>query len=459
VECHRADEIGPFSLEDFEEVVGWADMCLEVIDQGRMPPWHASPEHGSFANSRHMPETDKTLLRQWVAAGMPYGNPDDLPPPLEHVRGWRLPEEPDLVLSMSETAFEIPAEGTVEYQYFVVDPGFTEDKWVRAAQVIPGNSAVVHHCIVFTRPPDGASFREIGLVSAYVPGQIRSPLPDGFAQKIPAGSRLVFQMHYTPNGRPQQDLTRIGLVFSDADQVTHEVIALGGIEQEFEIPPRAANHVVEGEIGWFPKNGLLLSIMPHMHLRGKSFQFRAKRGDEQETLLEVPAYDFNWQHNYELTKPLPLDDVDGLPFAAIFDNSEANPFNPDPSELVTWGDQTWQEMAVVFLGVARPVDDPQPSRSLRADHQESAQQAAQQADHQRKAKEFATRYLKRFDANGDGGVSQNELPHSVRIFSYWRLDHNGDGRIDYEEIYQEALSRASLPTDATRQQPERPLTE
>ncbi len=441
VECHRDGEIGPFSLDDFDEVVGWADMSLEVIDQGRMPPWHASPDHGSFANSRYMPDEDKQLLRDWVDAGMPYGDPADLPPSANFVKGWRLPEPPHLVLPMSKEPFAIPAEGTVEYQYFVVDPEFSEDKWVRAAEVIPGNNAVVHHCIAFTRPPDGSSFRDFGLLSAYVPGQVRSPLPDGFAQKIPAGSRIVFQMHYTPNGKPEEDLTQLGLVFADAASVTHEVITLGGIEQEFEIPPGAEHHVVDSSIGWFPKNGLLLSIMPHMHLRGKSFEFRADMHADSDVLLQVPAYDFNWQHNYELSSPLPLNEVDALSFSAVFDNSSGNPFNPDPSEVVTWGDQTWQEMAVTFISVARPIDQSEEARQQELTDDEKRQLAEQQSKREAEAKVFADRYIERFDANADGFVTSHELPHSVRIFSYWQLDQNGDGRIDHEEIYRQALNR------------------
>jgi hypothetical protein len=343
---------------------------------------------------------------------------------------------------MSERPFEIPAEGTVEYQYFVVDPGFTEDKWVVAAEVIPGNRGVVHHCIAFTRPPDGSSFREIGLLSAYVPGQIRSPLPEGYAQKVPAGSRIVFQMHYTTSGKPEQDLTKIGLVLVDPQTVTHEVIALGGIQQEFEIPPGVEHHVVDGKFSWFPSDGELLSIMPHMHLRGKSYDFRVVRENGQsETLLQVPNYDFNWQHNYEFSSPLPLSDVKDLAFSAVFDNSSHNPFNPDPNELVTWGDQTWQEMAVTFITVARPIGSREPTIAEPMTEQERAQQAQRQVANERKASEFASDYLKRFDKNEDGSLTSNELPHSVRIFSYWQLDQNGDGQITQDEIYQSALSR------------------
>ncbi len=458
IECHREGEIGPFSLEQYEDAVGWADMSLEVIDQGRMPPWHASDNHAELANARAMPGEDKELIRQWVESGLAYGNPTELPPSVEYVSGWRLPRMPDQILKMSEIPFEVPAGGTVEYQYYVVDPGFKEDKWVHAAQVIPGNASVVHHCIAFTRPPDGADFRDIGLLAAYVPGQVRRGFPEGFAQRVPAGSRIVFQMHYTPTGKTETDLTRIGLVFSDPDEVTHEVFALGGVEQEFEIPPGASNYQVDGDISWFPRDGMLLSVMPHMHLRGKSYRFEIESDGQTETLLEVPRYDFNWQHNYELSTPLMLEKIDRLGFSAIFDNSDQNPFNPDPTEHVTWGDQTWQEMAVTFISVAIPRDaaqlDSDPgdnggASSASAGDTPSDQQpseiqrhaASKQAARESKAEEFATRYIERFDANGDGYIASHELPHSVRLFAFWSFDHNGDSQISRDEIKAESLWR------------------
>jgi hypothetical protein len=162
-------------------VIGWGDMLLEVIDQKRMPPWHADSQHGAFANARDMPAADITMLREWVEAGMPFGDAADLPPPLPHAAEWDLPREPDLVFGMSDAPFAVPAEGIVEYQYFVVDPGFTEDVWVKGVAVDPGNRSVVHHAIVFLRPPDGTSFNGFGLLGGYVPGQKSLELPTGYA--------------------------------------------------------------------------------------------------------------------------------------------------------------------------------------------------------------------------------------------------------------------------------------
>lgn len=445
LECHRPGEIGPFSMESYDDVVGWADSMLEVIDNGRMPPWHADPTVGHFANARHMPAADRDVLHAWVAAGMPRGDESELPPLATYADGWQLGRTPDAVLPMRDRPFRVPAEGTVEYHYFVVNPGWTEDRWVTAAQIIPGNRAVVHHAIAFIRPPDGSRFRGVGWLAAYVPGQRLAALPAGHARKVPAGSRLVFQMHYTPNGAPQEDLTRIGITFGAAEDVTHEVLTLLGIDQEFEIPPQAPNHEVRGQVGWYPKHGKLLSVTPHMHYRGKAFRLTVERAGAESALLHVPKYDFNWQHSYVLADPLPLEDVDGLKFFVTFDNSRENPFNPDPSQWVNWGDQTWEEMAVTFLEVAEPLAAagdasvraaPASSTPAPAD----AVDSAQSLDRERRIQEFVDDFFQSLDANGDGLVLQTEVPLVVRAY-FWQFDHDGDKRASRDELRRVAEER------------------
>lgn len=434
VECHRAGDIGPFALTDYEEILGWGDMILEVVADGRMPPWHADPKHGSFANAREMPEADKQLLRDWVAGGMPMGNPSDLPEPMPIVEGWRLEGGPDQVVAMNEEAFSVPAEGVVEYQYFVTDPGFREDVWINGAEVRPGSRAVVHHCIVFVRPPDGSELSGAGFLSAYVPGQRATTFPKGYARRIPAGSRLVFQMHYTPNGTPQQDLTEIGLKFIPESEVTHEVATVIGINRDFEIPPHAANHSVDGVADEFRTDGQLLAITPHMHFRGRSVTVSAERNGVPEILLDVPRYDFNWQHVYELSEAMPLASIDRLTFTCRFDNSGDNPTNPDPTAHVTWGEQSWEEMAIVFFEVAHPrhgqsAAKPRRQVSSVADEQERLARAAA----------YAERFFAQFDKNGDGVILREDLPESQRRFGFHRLDRNGDGRLTLDEVRDTAL--------------------
>lgn len=435
VECHRPGEIGPFALTDYEEVVGWADMVLEVVEEGRMPPWHASREYGQFANARFLSDGEKQTLKKWVASGAAYGNPDDLPEPVKYTDGWNLPREPDVVLSMSDRAFTVPADGIVEYQYFVVDPGFEQDRWITAAQVIPGNRAVVHHSIVFVRPPDGSRFRGVGWLTAYVPGQRSTTLLPGRARRVPAGSKLVFQQHYTPIGNTQSDLTKVGIVFGQEQDVTHEVYTLVGIDQEFEIPPHAAHFAVKSNVSRIPAQGELLAIMPHMHLRGKSFRLFRRKDGRRDILLDIPRYDFNWQHSYQLKQPLPLSSIDALEFTVTFDNSAANPVNPDPTQHVTWGDQTWEEMAVAFFEVSEPRDQQVPAPASTTRDREESDSHTKQVD------DFVNRFIKRFDRNNDGEVDRSETPLSLRTFGFRQFDKDRDGKLTRSEIQDAARER------------------
>ena len=452
VECHRAGEIGPFALDSYDEAIGWADTSLEVIDNGRMPPWHASSEHGSFANARDMSVVDKQILRDWIAAGMPKGDESQMPEPPKFASLWSDGQKPDLEIAMRAEPYRIPAEGTVEYQYFVIDPGFTEEKWIKAAQVIPGNRTVVHHAIVFIRPPDDQPFRGVGWLTAYVPGQRMIPVPPGHARRVPAGSRLVFQMHYTTNGTEQEDLSKVGVIFADPKEVTDEVITLIGIDQEFEIPPHVESHEVKGRVRWMPKDGKLLAVAPHMHVRGKSFEMSAEKEGGTTTLLTVPQYDFNWQHSYVLSEPLPLADITNLNFTATFDNSEKNPFNPDPTQWVNWGDQTWEEMAVVFLEVSAPLEKSEEEsgdnlrartnrRQARNDStpiEDVLSEADRRARTEEQVQKFVNEFFERLDKNHDGVLMRSEAPVALRT-RFRQYDHNNDQAADRLEL--EAIAR------------------
>ena len=441
VSCHRPDQIGPFALVDYDEVVGWGEMMLEVIDQGRMPPWHAAPPHDRFQGSRVMSSEEVETLRQWVAGGMPEGDREDLPEPPQFVDGWSLPREPDEIIPMSQQPMKIPASGVVEYQYFVVDPGWQEDRWVRAAEVIPGNPAVVHHVICFVRPPDGSSFRGVGWLTGYVPGQRPAVLPDGHARLIPAGSKLVFQMHYTPTGKPETDVSQVGVIFADKAEVTHEVLTWVAINQSFEIPAGAEQHPVQGVRGGFREGDRLLSLMPHMHYRGSAFEVDLFAPGEDpgresgERLLEVPHYDFNWQHDYRFEVPIELQPGQQLQFTAYFDNSTHNPWNPDPSVPVTWGDQSWEEMAVAFFDIARRRDREVDLAYSPAPPSDDFPQGNERAER------FVAQFFERFDANKDGLVQRDETPTSFASFGFWRMDTNGDRVLDTAEIYQAAHNK------------------
>lgn len=357
-ECHREGEIGPFALTEYDEVAGWAEMIEEVVRQERMPPWHASSTCGDFANDRRMSEPEKEVLYQWVRDGAPLGNPAQLPTPKHYVSGWQLPKQPDLVLHMRDAPYTVAAKGTIRYQYFVVDPDFTEDKWIQMAEVLPGNRKVVHHILVFAQTPGGQPLRgEMGgFLAAYVPGLRAAPFPPGMAKRVRAGSKLIFQVHYTPVGTEQTDFSAIGLVFAKRSDITHEVVTAAAVNTRFAIPPHNDDFRVEATSRKAPTDVLLLALMPHMHLRGKSFRYEAVYPNgTAETLLEVPQYDFNWQTAYRLSRPKPIPAGTAIHCVAHFDNSEDNLANPDPERTVRWGEQTWDEMMIGYMDVARPL--------------------------------------------------------------------------------------------------------
>ncbi len=330
VTCHRPGEIAPFSLTNYRQAAGWSSMISEVVDDGRMPPWHASPEFGKFANDARLSPGEKKAIRDWVAAGAPEGDPADLPPPPQFVEGWQIPR-PDLVLEMPRE-IEIPAEGSMPYELVKIDPKITHDVWVRASQVRPGNPTVVHHVVVFVLPPGVEKIDEAGgdFLAAYAPGIPARVLPDGVAKRIPAGSKIVLQLHYTPRGTKQVDRSRIGLLFTEAARVHKELMSGMALNLRLQIPPGTPDYVSRADFR-FSQPSLLLSLLPHMHLRGKSMRFVAEYPDgRREVILDVPRYEFDWQNLYVLDQPKPMPEGTILHTIARFDNSDENPNNPDP---------------------------------------------------------------------------------------------------------------------------------
>ncbi len=352
IECHRQGGIAPFPLDSYDAVAAWAETIREVVEDGRMPPWHANPKYGHFANDCRMPEAEKQLFYEWVANGVPKGSNDELPPKREFVDGWAM-GTPDLLLTMPEP-ITIPPAGVVDYQYVSVDPGFTEGKWVRASEIRPGAPSVVHHIVVFINPPGGDPIvkeRGVGfeMVGSYVPGSHPMTLDEGVARYVPAGSTFVFQIHYTPDGIERRDQSRIGLYFAEPAAVRRTMQTGVAANLDFEIPPQAANHRVEAAHR-FSHDMELHALMPHMHYRGKSFRAEAiYPNGSREVLLDVPRYDFNWQNNYKFAKPKFVPEGTLLRCIAHFDNSEDNLANPDPNVAVRWGEQTWNEMMIGYF--------------------------------------------------------------------------------------------------------------
>jgi mono/diheme cytochrome c family protein/thiol-disulfide isomerase/thioredoxin len=355
-ECHRPGQIGPMALLSYDDAVAWADTIREVIDERRMPPWHADPRFGKFSNDRRLSEADRAALLAWLDGGLPRGDDRDLPPPRDFPAGWRI-GKPDVVLTMSRD-YAVPAKmpvGGIPYRYFTVDPGFKEDRWVERAEARPDATAVVHHMVVYI-VPEGEVLNPEGpgsLLCGTAPGDMPLILPPGYAKKVPAGAKLVFQMHYTPNGKPYKDRSSVGIVFAREPPrqrvLTKPIHNPSFVTRQDRIPAGAEDYRMEAE-HVFKKDGHILGFMPHMHLRGKDFLYEAVYPDgKSETLLSVPHYQFGWQSVYRCVAPVAVPKGTHLHCVAHFDNSAKNPNNPDPTRPVYWGDQTWEEMMLGWI--------------------------------------------------------------------------------------------------------------
>jgi hypothetical protein len=373
--CHRPGQIAPFSLLTYTQARPRAKAIAQMVISRKMPPWFADSKVGHFANDPSLTANEIDKITQWAAAGAPDGDPRDGPPPKQWDENWNI-QRPDRVILMPKPV-NIPPRGDVEYTYTIVPSGLTEDKWVRMSELRPSSRQHVHHAVVYIRPPDStwlrnapknmpftasslkdpqlqheAHWTDNDLLLVYAPGSAADRLPEDMAKFIPAGSDLVFQMHYTTNGRAARDQTSIGMVFSKQPPA-HRVLTLQLTNDHFEIPPETDDYRVEAW-GTLPNDATLLSFFPHMHLRGKRFEYNIvrERGNI-ETLLRV-NYDFYWQLSYRLAEPRFLKAGTKIQAVAWYDNSRKNPHNPDPSATVRWGDQSHEEMMVGFFDIAVP---------------------------------------------------------------------------------------------------------
>lgn len=424
VSCHRTGEIGPMDLSSYDDASAWADMIAEVVEERRMPPWHASPDHGDFENDRRLPDSEIDTIKKWVMAGAPRGDASQEPEPLKFIEGWQLPREPDIVFAMNDTPFEVPARGDVKYQYFVADPKLTQDTWVNGMEIVPGNPSIVHHILVFVRDKGNRKKSlnaERGFLAGYVPGTRVEMMPSGMAKRIPANSELVFQIHYTPNGTSQTDLSKIGFWTVDAKNVTHEVQTTSSVQPSLKIPPNTANYKTSALQPEDLPDCELLSMSPHMHVRGKSFRYTAVYPDgRKEILIDVPNYDFNWQTEYRLKESKKLPAGTRIFCEASFDNSLANLNNPDPDAWVYWGDQTYEEMMIGYFHISVPVD-----RSLgKAVELRKASGAKRPS---------ALQIFMMLDSDQDDRILKDEVPKQL-VPSFEKLDKNRDGILEKSEV-------------------------
>lgn len=351
-ECHRPGEAGPFSLMSYAKAKSWSPMIREVVADDVMPPWHADAPHGYFRNDRRLTADEKTTLLDWIDQGCPEGEAKSAPAPRTFTEGWRLGRVPDDVLPMAR-AVKVPASGTMAYEYVPVGPPFAEDKWVTAVEVRPDQRAVVHHIIAFMLPP-GSSMLDLlspnfgrYMLGAYVPGDQPIIVGPNQARLIPKGTQILFEMHYTPNGKAVTDRSSVGLCYTTKPPRT-EVFGLAVMNDRFRIPPGAEHHEVKSEHA-FARSATLLSVTPHMHVRGKAFRYEVVTAEgDRRTILNVPRYDFNWQSTYDFATPVTVPARAKLVCTAWYDNSSKNPFNPDPRRTIRFGNMTTDEMMIGF---------------------------------------------------------------------------------------------------------------
>ena len=377
--CHRPGEIAPFALVSYKDVKLWALPISQALESRKMPPWFADPCCGHFANDPSLTREQIATITNWAEAGAPAGDPKSALPPPHWTAGWNI-ALPDLVLKMPAAA-KIPANGEVEYTYEIVPTNFAEGRWVQMSELRPSARNHVHHAVVYIRPPESkwlrgapagvpftasalrdphlmheAHFTTSDLLLVYAPGSSPESFPEGMAKFIPAHSDLIFQMHYTTNGRGSSDQSSLGLVFAKQPPKQRVLtLQLANEHDTIPIPPNTDNYRVE-VAGTLPNDALLLSFFSHMHLRGKKFEYNIVHpGGKRETLLRV-NYDFYWQLSYCLSEPRLLPAGTKLEAVAWYDNSKHNLHNPDPDSPVQWGDQTYNEMMVGFFDVAVPAE-------------------------------------------------------------------------------------------------------
>jgi len=371
VDCHRDGGIAPFALDDAESVLDRANVIRRVVEEHQMPPWSAKPvaadEQNPWANDPSLSPRDRADLLAWLASeDRILGDPEDAPAARLYPERWSI-GEPDLIIPLSRP-YQIPATGVMPYQIDRVEVPLTEQRWVAAYEIMPTARDVVHHVLVFVRPADGSREQDRneagGYWAAYVPGNGRTIYPEGAARRLPAGSVMVFQIHYTPNGKATTDQLQIGLKFA-ARPPQLEVKTWPLPDRQLDIPPGASHHLeeVSKPVAYdLP----VISIMAHMHNRGKAFACDVTYPDGRtEALLEIPRYDFNWQLRYAYKHPKFIPAGSHVRARGIFDNSGDNPANPDPTKRVRWGPQTHDEMLIGYLEFTLPLkaavprDDPQ----------------------------------------------------------------------------------------------------
>lgn len=396
--CHRPGQAAPFALLTYKDAVKHARMLKEVTTQRRMPPWHADPRYGQFVNDRRLRDKEIETLASWVDAGTPRGDDKDMPKPIDWVQGWSM-GKPDLVLQMPK-AFEVPADGVLSYKHFTIDPGFQQDMWVEKAEARPGAASVVHHLVVYIlKPGQERPFDNEGnmnILVGWAPGDLALSCPPDTGLLVPKGSKLMFELHYTPNGTAVKDRSKIGIIFHKKKPKC-ELFMNSFLNESIRIPPRDPHYRAEASMR-FRADARILSFVPHMHWRGKDYFYELIYPDgRKRTLLSVPRWDFNWQSAYVFAEPIKAPKGSRLHAIAHWDNSCNNPYNPDPSKEVRFGLQTWDEMMVGWCVYTW-------------EHPGTAKKLTREKVHP------AEKLFDRLDRNADNVITPDEVPRELKLF-------------------------------------------
>ncbi|HEV3142800.1 MAG TPA: redoxin family protein [Gemmataceae bacterium] len=394
--CHRPNQVAPFSLLTYEDAKKHGPMIQEVTEQRRMPPWHADARYGHFANERRLSRAEIDTIAGWVAAGMPKGEDADQPKPVAWPKGW-IHGEPDVIFEMPEE-FDVPATGTVPYRSWMIDPKFTEDKWVQIAECRPGAAGVVHHAVVYINAPGqvGPVARDgtLSILVGWAPGDLGLVLPPGTALKVAKGSKFRLEMHYTPNGTAVKDRTAVGITFAKQPP-RFELFQSEFANMAIVVKPNDPHYKAEATFR-VRADARLVSLSPHMHWRGKDYYYEAIYPDgKKETILSVPRWDFNWQSVYRYQEPLKLPKGTKLHAVAHWDNTANNPLNPDPNKRVLFGLQSWEEMMVGYATYIW----------------ERPETAAELAKNPPK---LSDQMFDRLDTNGDEVITPDEIPEQMK---------------------------------------------
>jgi len=386
-QCHRPNDIAPFALTTYDDVVTYAEDIQTVLKAKRMPPWKPVADVGAFRDSYALSDEDRNTVLNWIAAGMPQGDPADAPDPLPVSDSpWQL-GDPDLILTMPE--YTPPQRATDTYRCFVLPTGLTENRFISATQALPGNPQITHHVLLFldevgeAEKLDGADgqpgyncfggpnlssvitsgnllapgitgtdFLHGLMLGGWVPGSRTRRLPEDIGVPIPKGARIVMQVHYHPSGRPGTDQTRLGVWFADTSKIKHRLINVPIANMKFEIPAGDSNYQVKASLTT-PLAAKIITVAPHMHNLGRQIVVEVQElGGKTTPIIRIDDWDFNWQGFYTLAEPASIPLFATVKVTSVYDNSDGNPKNPNnPIVPVGWGERTIDEMCLAFVGV------------------------------------------------------------------------------------------------------------